>query len=159
MYETELPQGPYDEVVPGLSQADDSLEPGDLFGLGFDAVIDMSGRWPRLERADGCWYVWHPIRDIERLEDPDSIRRLARLVASLVRSGRRVVVNCAAGLNRSGLVVARALIELGHDNREAVALVRAARGPWALSNRYFERWVLAETPGSPSHPQTLSSVS
>ena len=48
------------------------------------------------------------------------------------------------GLNRSGLVVARTLLELGYEAEAAIALVREARGPWALSNGYFERWLLEE---------------
>ena len=51
--------------------------------------------------------------------------------------GRRVLVRCSGGLNRSGLVSALALTHLGRSADEAVALVRAARGPWALTNPGF----------------------
>lgn len=135
---------PVSEVVPGLAQADDALEPDELFAAGFDAVVDLSHRIPMVSRELGRLFVWHPIPDLEHLDDPETIRLLARLVAGLVLAGRRVVVNCAAGLNRSGLLVARALIELGHGNEEAIEIVRRARGPDALSNRYFERWLLEE---------------
>lgn len=52
----------------------------------------------------------------------------------------------SGGLNRSGLVVASALTHLGHDTEDAIALVRAARGPWALTN-----------PGFVAHLRTLGS--
>jgi protein-tyrosine phosphatase len=55
-----------------------------------------------------------------------------------------VAVNCAAGLNRSGLLVGRALIEFGHPPLEAIDLVRSARGPWALSNVGFTRFLIIE---------------
>jgi hypothetical protein len=49
-----------------------------------------------------------------------------------------------SGLNRSGLLVGRTLIELGYTPTEAVELIRAARGPHALSNRAFVRWLLID---------------
>jgi protein-tyrosine phosphatase len=55
-----------------------------------------------------------------------------------------VVVNCSAGLNRSGLLVGRALIEHGHTPAEAVELVRAARGAHALSNVAFTQFLLLD---------------
>lgn len=64
----------------------------------------------------------------------------ARLVAERVALGKRVLVTCLAGLNRSGLVVGLALRRLGFSPRravEAVEAVREARGPDALSNPHF----------------------
>jgi protein-tyrosine phosphatase len=55
-----------------------------------------------------------------------------------------VVVNCSAGLNRSGLLVGRSLIELGYTPAEAVELVRQARGPHALSNVAFAKFLLVD---------------
>jgi protein-tyrosine phosphatase len=48
-----------------------------------------------------------------------------------------VLVRCSGGLNRSSLVVACALVHAGHTPQEAMGLVRAARGPWALTNPAF----------------------
>ena len=45
-------------------------------------------------------------------------------------------MRCHSGYNRSGLVVARALVELGHGTDE-VRLVRERRSPWALNNPVF----------------------
>lgn len=47
-----------------------------------------------------------------------------------------VLIRCAYGLNRSGLVVALALVAKGRAADEAIELVRAVR-PGALSNAYF----------------------
>lgn len=41
------------------------------------------------------------------------------------------------GWNRSGLVTAIALMELGLSARGTIFNIRRARGPKALSNRYF----------------------
>lgn len=141
------PLNPYDEVVPGLFQASSRLEPAELFER-FDAVFDLCG-WDRGASVPDPRYRFHLIDDVPWIEDPDSIHRLAAEVAGLVRSGGSVVVNCAAGLNRSGLLVGRSLIELGHTPAEAVELVRRARGFHALSNREFTRFLLIEcTPRS-----------
>jgi hypothetical protein len=65
--------------------------------------------------------------------------------------GRRVLVTCHAGLNRSGLISAMAMMlppsqgaRCGRTpsclrSSEAIYLVRAARGPMALSNKEFEK--------------------
>ncbi|MBI4499721.1 MAG: dual specificity protein phosphatase family protein [Gemmatimonadetes bacterium] len=44
-----------------------------------------------------------------------------------VSAGDRVAVHCGGGLGRSGTVAACYLVDLGHDWRTAVAVVRAAR--------------------------------
>ena len=56
-------------------------------------------------------------------------------------------MNCAAGLNRSGLVVGRSLIDLGYGPAEAILKVRAARGMWALSNVAFTKFLLLDCLG------------
>jgi protein-tyrosine phosphatase len=63
----------------------------------------------------------------------------AKEVAKLVRSGRRVLVTCAMGLNRSGLVNALALRELtGASGVHCSAHVQNKR-KGALSNPTFQR--------------------
>lgn len=68
-------------------------------------------------------------------------RSAARRVADLARRGAKVLVTCNMGLNRSGLVVALALIDLGMTPRQAVALVRERRreveGLTPLCNHWF----------------------
>ena len=66
-----------------------------------------------------------------------AIDRLAAQVAGFVRRDTKVAVNCMSGLNRSGLLVGRTLIELGHSPEEAVALVRAARGVRPVKRRVY----------------------
>jgi protein-tyrosine phosphatase len=89
-------------------------------------------------------YVAYPIDDVPWIEDPAASHELGKRVAEHVRAGDRVLVNCTSGMNRSGLLVGRALVALGHLPIEAVELVRRARGPHALSNREFTRFLLIE---------------
>ncbi|MFF9642187.1 hypothetical protein [Kitasatospora aureofaciens] len=46
-------------------------------------------------------------------------------------------MRCHSDHNRSGPVVAQALVELGHGTDEAVRLVRERRSPWAPNNPVF----------------------
>lgn len=72
------------------------------------------------------------------------IRHAAREVAREVRAGRRVLVTCAQGRNRSGVVAGLALVELGVPGPDAAALIRRLRG--GLTNPYFLRIVVRSRP-------------
>ena len=63
--------------------------------------------------------------------------RTAVEVARLWAHGSRILVTCAMGRNRSGLISALALMELGHSADAAIAAVRKAR-PNAIDNVHFE---------------------
>ena len=63
--------------------------------------------------------------------------RLAQTACDALHEGRKVLVRCYHGYNRSGLVVAQALIREGHDADDAIRLVRIHRSPWALHNELF----------------------
>ena len=78
------------------------------------------------------------------MEDPDGVRDAARTVAERVVAGRRILVHCWAGLNRSGVVCARALMFMGIPVSDAIAAVRAARGEDALFNEHFVEWLYEE---------------
>jgi Dual specificity phosphatase, catalytic domain len=131
----------FDEVAPGLYQGD--FPDGDVDWGRFDDVVSMSNAAPspRL-RPDGLW-LHVPIWDGE-MEHPDLVRDTARTVAERVAAGRRVLVHCWAGLNRSGVVAARALMFAGVPPADAIAAVRAARGPDALFNVHFVAWLHEE---------------
>jgi hypothetical protein len=136
------PLDPYNEVIPRLAQASSWIPPDELLAEhGFDASVDVGG-WDQSERMHNKNYTFLLLDDVPWIPDPDAIHMLGIRVASMVDGGQRVVVNCAAGLNRSGLIVGRALIALGHEPAEAIELIRAARGPRALYNRTFEQFLL-----------------
>ena len=86
-----------------------------------------------------------------------TLRSLADLVDDLRADGKRVLIHCAAGINRSGLLSAAALIRGGHDADEAIALVREAR-TGALNNVNFvellhdPRWSPRSEMGRQSDP-------
>lgn len=126
------------EVAPGLYQGDFPENAVDWSR--FDDVVSMSTGAPSPQLGpDGLW-LHVPIPDGEMVE-PDRVRETARIVADRVVAGRRVLVHCWAGLNRSGVVAARALMFMGAPVDEAIAAVRAARGPEALFNGHFVAWL------------------
>ncbi|RSN68560.1 MULTISPECIES: protein-tyrosine phosphatase family protein [Actinomadura] len=67
----------------------------------------------------------------------EAVCRAAEGVAEAVRDGRRVLVRCHSGYNRSGLVVVQALVGLGYGVDDAIFLVRYRRSRWALNNPLF----------------------
>ncbi|MFD8702647.1 protein phosphatase [Kitasatospora sp. NPDC059648] len=141
--ETPGPSEPWNEIVPGLwmgghhhTPPGGELEPV-VVGRQFDLVVSLftlPGHGP----APG---VEHVVREVpDRPLSPDqllAVQEAARLTAAAVRRGRRTLVRCHSGYNRSGLVVAQALVGLGHDTDGAVRLVRERRSPWALNNPVF----------------------
>lgn len=137
------------EVVPGLFLATRLAETAAYATLGVDVIVDLE-HWEVSWVPDvppGGLFVSMPMEDEDEV-DP-KVRELASFVVSLVRSGRRVLVHCTEGLNRSGVVVARALMEMGMSPTEAIDLVRSQRGPSvdgfpALGNPAFVEWLLEE---------------
>lgn len=108
----------------------------------FDVVISLysrDGHGP----DDNVEHHVVPIPDDWLTADEiDRVQRIALTAADAVRAGRKVLVRCYSGYNRSGLVAAQALIELGHDAEGAIDRVRLRRSPWALHNAAFEQYLL-----------------
>ncbi|WIY04395.1 protein phosphatase [Amycolatopsis mongoliensis] len=145
------PESPWSEIRPGLWMGGhvvggpDGEEPV-VVGREFALVLslyqrDGHGPPPGVEHhfaelPDG------PLSEAQLGE----VERFAELAAEGVRAGRPTLVRCHAGLNRSGLVVAQALVELGLGVPEAIALVRRRRSPWALHNELFVRYLESGLP-------------
>jgi len=145
-----LCDAPWSEVVPGLWQGGHDVRSQDrtacVVGDEFDLVVSLASR-EGYGPAEGVEHV------VVRMADAgvdgslgDRVGELAARIASAVQDGDRVLVRCSGGLNRSGLVTAAALVRLGHQPDEAIALVRRARGPWALTNPGFVAHLRTLTP-------------
>ncbi len=64
---------------------------------------------------------------------------------TLLTSGQRIVVHCRGGLGRTGLVVAKLLVELGVPSEQAIGMVRKAR-PGAIENAKQEEYIRRQKP-------------
>ena len=141
---TELQASPIfncDEVSAGLFQG--NFPDGDVDWSLFDDVVTMTANLPSAQVEPGGLWLHVAIWDGE-MENPASVRDAARTVADRVTAGRRVLIHCWAGLNRSGVVSARALMFMGVPVSAAIDAVRAARGSNALFNAHFVEWLYEE---------------
>ena len=132
---------PWNEVVPGLWQGGTDVRSGSQTACvitdQFDSVISLTGA---VEYGPGDDVPHRVMRMADAGLDFFLEQRLDELsdhVVSELAAGHKVLVRCTGGLNRSGLVVGLTLIKQGHTPDEAIDLVRAARGPWALCNPAF----------------------
>ena len=109
-----------------------------------DVVIDLEGDIDTCipTAADRCLYVYFPIADDdETLPSETKLRAVARMAASLVADGHRVLSHCGMGYNRSALVAGLILVELGLSGEAAVEQIRARR-PGALFNDRFADYLI-----------------
>ena len=67
------------------------------------------------------------------------VDELATWLHSEWKLGRTCLARCQAGLNRSGILVARILMKDGYSADEAINLIRQKRSPHALFNQDFVR--------------------
>jgi hypothetical protein len=76
--------------------------------------------------------------------DPDVAEELERLADWAFiewKAGEATVMRCQAGLNRSGLVCGLVLLRDGMAVNEIITRIRSLRGPLALSNESFIRYL------------------
>lgn len=141
----------WSEVLPGLWQGGtddedligkrDEFAPAEITAADFDTVVTMYRfanpvDWQVREFRFGIYDC--PIENMPQAELFD----LVRLAHSDWKRGKRVLVRCQAGLNRSGLVSALILIREGYTAVEAIELLRAARSNWVLFNLSFVDFLL-----------------
>lgn len=137
------PDSPWDEIMPllwmgghGWTDAAGEVRLAVVTGE-FDLVISLidqpgHGPDPGIEHRVG-YIPDGPLRS----DQIESVRDLAVAAADAVRQGRNTLVRCRSGYNRSGLVVAQTLMNLGHDSASAIRLIRERRSPHALHNEIF----------------------
>jgi protein-tyrosine phosphatase len=137
------PRDHFSEIIDNLSMGGGPWNPLALPGA-FVAVLDI--------KPSTSYIYWDDteIREVQMhdsWDQPlDGVDELARWVNEKRENGR-VLVKCAAGLNRSGVVVARALM-LGPEQltgQQAVDLIHEKRDPLALCNLVFKEWILAQS--------------
>jgi protein-tyrosine phosphatase len=111
--------------------------------LGIDVVVDVADpdAYPPAEEIEGLTYLKCPLVDHDTLPDPELTLGLAELVAGLAGAGRRVLVHCTFGRNRSGLLVTLVVRRLlGLPGAEALDYVQQRRDG-AVNNETFAAWL------------------
>lgn len=108
--------------------------------LRFDVlVLAAMEHQPSSRCFPGVKVIHAPIDDGPQVPDNELriVQQASILVANALRHGKRVLVTCWQGRNRSGFIVALALVRLGCAPDKAIELIRRARGETALSNQAF----------------------
>jgi hypothetical protein len=112
---------------------------GPVAASGIDVVIDLEGGLDACipTGTNDCLYIYFPITDDNQDTPPlPRLRAIARLGASLIAEGHRVLSHCGMGFNRSALVAGLIMIELGMPGAVVVERLRERR-PGALFNDKF----------------------
>lgn len=143
----------YSEMLPGLWQG----------GTADEDVISYNLKRPRVTKADFDTVItlyaaanpvdWH-VREVRygvwdsSMQDFDGeeLFDLVRIAHSDWKRGKRVLIRCQAGWNRSGLVTALVLIRDGMSARDAIDHMRAQRSEYVLCNSDFVRYLLYVDP-------------
>jgi hypothetical protein len=135
----------YSEILPGLfmgGTADEDI-------ICYPKKIGVIGEKSKFDSVATLYASAHPVGwgiSERRFGFPDSaldenilpdIYAIADWVYEEWKSGKKVLVRCQAGWNRSGLVTALALIKNGYTPQDAIDLIRARRSPYALCNVDF----------------------
>ncbi|WP_030860349.1 protein-tyrosine phosphatase family protein [Streptomyces sp. NRRL S-37] len=146
------PDSPWDEVVPGLWMGGHEFR--GLSGRLESAVVDRQFdlvqtllRLPGYGPDPGVEHQVWPIPD-GPLDGTQlaGVIRLAEAACEALDGGRTVLVRCYHGYNRSGLVIAHALVRRGRTAEAAIRLIRSRRSSWALHNDLFVDYLRAGLP-------------
>jgi protein tyrosine phosphatase len=150
--QAELREPLWSEVIEGLWQGGTAdhdihsqLKKPMITKKDFDTVITMYAYanpvdWFVREIRYGVWDSNMKDFDAEELFD------IVRVAHSDWKKGKKVLIRCQAGWNRSGLITALVLIREGMEAQKAINLIRAKRSPHALCNSTFATWLLAQDP-------------
>jgi len=137
-------------VAPGLYQGamgwDDTVEAAQSGKFNLVVLCAHDVELPSL--PPGVVGVHLKLKDAPMIPEDawPAIWRTVGMVREAVLNGQRVLVACAMGLNRSGLITGLTLRSLWMTGSEAVTLIRRARGPFALRNGYFRSVVESWNP-------------
>lgn len=130
------------EIIPGLWQG--GAENGLVLPGFIEHLVSLCTSSQYDVRHQLASHLTVPMSDSgdQQMDDVDRIA----IWALDSRDNGPVLVHCRAGLNRSGLIVARALILDGMPAGDAIALIRERRSPCALCNPVFEEWLRKDRP-------------
>jgi len=131
-----------------ISPAIESWEALERYAI--DTVIDLEGDLDGCipTTSNQCLYIYFPIDDDnEKLPNMVKLRAIARLAATLIGEGHRVLSHCGLGFNRSAFVAGLIMIEMGMPGPDVVARLRERR-PGALFNDGFAACLEAMISGS-----------
>lgn len=129
----------YQYVLDNLAQGS---VPPPRSDLPFDVIVLCAKEYqptPASLYYPGAHVIYAPLDDSGPPPTREELGIAATTSRSVLRAyqhGKRVLITCHMGRNRSGLVMGLVLMQLGYSSLEAITLIRCARDG-ALSNAYF----------------------
>lgn len=134
-------------VVPGLAQGSYPNPPETAFH-DFDVLVLCAEEHqaPRLKLPKGKLVFRVPLDDDPYRQLPAEVAQIvmhtANAVGSHLVSGKKTLVTCHMGLNRSGMVTALVLMQYFRMSaKDAIRLIRQKRDRDALMNPMFEQFL------------------
>jgi hypothetical protein len=151
MTENDIPL--YSEILPNLWQG----------GTAEDDLVSQARELPREEEPNFFDSVatltsyanpvgWH-VKELRfgfpdaelSITNTEDVEHVADWAFGEWKSGRKVLIRCQAGLNRSGLIMALVLIRDGKSTTEAIEIIREKRAAIALNNVNFLEYLAAKS--------------
>lgn len=144
----QFPAEPWNEIMPDMWMG------GMYFGPSmtacapedqFDVVVSMAGRGGIFTRVNSETVTRHNFFIDDGQLGPGEMAlalEAAELVSEYWAEDNRILVRCNMGLNRSGLIVALALVDHGNDAQKVIDRIREKRSPNALCNPWFVKYIL-----------------
>ena len=112
-------------------------------------------REAELCRANGIEFISLPIPD-RGVPDVRQALEIARSIADGIAGGRSIAVHCRAGIGRSSLIAACAMICSGIEASDALALIRAARGVIVPDTEEQRDWIIGFGKVSQASPPPIA---
>lgn len=126
------------EILPGLwlGCQPSTIEPDLKYVLSLNGATSYGGKnYPNVVRAY--------FEDSLTLPDVGYLHALVDLGIALWKNGP-TLVHCAAGMNRSGLIVGLMLVRNGNTAQAALELMRTKRSNGVLHNPTFRNYLLSQ---------------
>jgi len=120
----------------GLNLVVSLLEQEEVAELGLQLEAELC-------RAEGIEFVAFPIPDRGVPESSRGAEALGRTIAAGIADGRSIAIHCRAGIGRSSVIAACALICAGIDADSAFASIKGARGVAVPDTDDQRDWVIA----------------
>ena len=142
-------------AISARPRADDWLETevGEWKASGLNLVVSLLERdevselglqrEAELCRANGIEFLSFPIPDRGVPKNGPGVLQIASSVASGIADGRSIAIHCRAGIGRSSMIAACALICLGIEAGDALARIKNARGLMVPDTDEQRDWIMA----------------